>query len=183
MSRTDKTTSGLLRPGLKQSLRPILILVVIGLCTQGWTEEPASADKAEESRATLPTASTFTPPVASLDEGRDPFYPTSTRILAEAKPVDTQQSFEPIKLVLKGISGTKSRPLALINNRTFTVGDEQEVGVAGNRVTVKCLAIEGMKAIVLVQGQVRELELREELRAQIQPGSITVEGVTVDKDL
>ena len=183
MSRTDKPTSALLRPGLKQSLRPILTLVVIGLCTQGWTEEPTSATKAEERHAASSTASTFTRPVASLEEGRDPFYPTSARILAEAKPVDPEQSFEPVELVLKGISGTKRRPLALINNRTFTVGDEQEVGVAGNRVTVKCLAIEGMKAIILVQGQVRELELREELRAQIQPGSITVQGVTVDKDL
>jgi hypothetical protein len=146
------------------AIRPALALGVLGLCLTGWAEEPAAKDKPADTR---PKVSTFTFPT-TLEEGRDPFHPKSTRIIAVAKPPE-QPAPGPAKLVLKGISGSANRPLALINNRTFAEGDEQDVSTAQGRVTVKCLSIDGLTVKILVQGQIKELMLREELRAAVTP--------------
>lgn len=103
--------------------------------------------------------STFTLP-RTLDEGRDPFFPTSTRVIAMTRPQRIQAP-GPAKLELKGISGTPDRPLAIINNRTLAVGEEQDVTTSQGKVTVFCLAIEGTKVTIRAQGQTRQLMLRK----------------------
>ncbi len=103
--------------------------------------------------------STFGSPT-TLNEGRDPFYPNSTRVLAMMRPVE-KKGPGPATLELKGISGTSDQPLAIINNRTLAVGEEQDVNTAEGRVRVLCLAIEGTKVRVKVQGETRELMLRK----------------------
>src|SRR5881296_3730888 len=66
------------------------------------------------------------------DFGRDPFFPTSKR---RGEVVSTNKFVEPVAnfrdLALKGISNTKEKPLAIINNKTFEVGEEGEVRVNG----------------------------------------------------
>lgn len=130
------------------------------------------AEPAKETPADPLTASSFSIP-ASLQQGRDPFFPTSTRPLTIAQTIPEPVA-GPAKIVLKGISGSTDKPLALINNRTFAVGDEQDVTTALGKVKVKCLSIDGMTVTVLVQGQIRELVLRDTLRAQAQPGQTAV---------
>ena len=96
----------------------------------------------------------------SLKDGRDPFYPSSTRVLAMIRPVEVKPS-GPATLELKGISGTPDQPLAIINNRTMAVGESLDINTEQGRVRVMCLGIEGTKVKVRVQGEVRELMLRK----------------------
>src|SRR2546423_15549123 len=70
-----------------------------------------------------PFVSAFTD---SRSFGKDPFFPKSKR--REIQPVlNTNVVLQPGELpqgmVLKGLSGTKDRPLAIINNYTFALGE------------------------------------------------------------
>lgn len=57
------------------------------------------------------------------------------------------------QLTLKSISGSNTNRLALINNRTFAVGDMVRIKLAEKMVTVRCLEIRDESVIVSV-GQV-----------------------------
>ena len=65
-----------------------------------------------------------------------------------------------MQLDLKGISGPVGRRLAIINNQTFAVGEEQEVTVNSGRVRVVCKEIKDDSVVVVANGQERILRLR-----------------------
>lgn len=95
-------------------------------------------------------------------EGRDPFFPKSTRVHGEVAVVKTVQSIKPItELALKGISGTPEQPLAIINNVNFSAGEESDVVTSAGRIRVRCVEINRSTGTVTVQvgGQTRELRL------------------------
>lgn len=119
-------------------------------------ETTTTEDQAGQARQ---HTSTFALP-RTLNEGRDPFYPTSTRVIAMTRPTPTKAP-GPATLELKGISGTPERPLAIINNQTLAVGEEQPVSTPQGRVKVMCLAIEGTKVMIRAQGKTRQLTLRK----------------------
>ena len=56
-------------------------------------------------------------------------------------------------LVLKGISGTKARRFALLNNQTFATGDTAVVKLEDKSVKVRCLEIRERSVVVVVDGQ------------------------------
>jgi len=105
--------------------------------------------------------STFRLP-KKLAEGRNPFFPQSVSHIGVVATSKTNQVVAPIaELTLKGISGTPEQPLAIINNRTFTAGEEGDVPIGTNKVRVRCIEIKMSEGTVLVQvsGQSRELRL------------------------
>jgi hypothetical protein len=132
---------------------------------------PATADKTKA--AANPAAaeleipkSVFIIPTNSA-EGRDPFFPLSTRLNPPPPPPPavTPTNVAPavvqlVQLDLKGISGAVNHRLAIINNQTFAVGEEGEVAVASGRVRVICKEIKDDSVLVLVNGQERTLHLR-----------------------
>ena len=99
--------------------------------------------------------SVFVIPVSKQD-GRDPFYPNSTRI--GTQPV-TVPVVLPANVELKGISGSADRRLALINNQTLAEGETAEVKTSQGRAEVKCKKIEGLTVTVEVDGVPRVLTL------------------------
>lgn len=105
--------------------------------------------------------SAFTIP-KKVRDGRDPFYPKSTRVYGTdqlAKPVVT---VNPVAdLALKGISGTAEEPLAIINNINFAAGEENDVTTRAGRIRIRCVEINRSAGTVLVQvgGERRELRL------------------------
>lgn len=133
----------------------VILLMVQNARSEG---APSSGDDAVEISSAV---STFTTPT-TLREGRDPFHPNSTRVIAMMRPVE-KAAPGPATLELKGISGTPENPLAIINNRTMAVGEEQQVTTPQGRVKVMCLEISGTKVTVKAQGQRRELLLRKGL--------------------
>jgi len=63
-------------------------------------------------------------------------------------------------LVLKSISGTHGRRLALINNQTFAPGDVARVKLEDAEVNVRCLEIRAESVLVAVDGQPGQRELK-----------------------
>src|SRR5689334_19890815 len=85
------------------------------------------APKVDMIPANSPFVSAFN---ANPGFGKDPFFPKSTRLIS--KPViktndPLPQGELPPGMVLKGISGTKEKPLAIINNYTFGAGEQAEI--------------------------------------------------------
>jgi hypothetical protein len=58
----------------------------------------------------------------------------------------------PEALTLKGITWSKTRPMALINNHTFQLNEESEVRLASGNVTVRCLSIQPTAVVIRVGG-------------------------------
>lgn len=63
------------------------------------------------------------------------------------------------KLLLKGITGSASSPLALINNKTFGAGDSYKVQVGAETLKVKCISIAADYAMVQVEGEAEPRKL------------------------
>src|SRR5262245_25183988 len=100
----------------------------------------------------------------NLGYGKDPFFPKSTR-RTQSATVNTNTNFQgelPPGLVLKGLSGTTQKRLAVINNYTFAAGEEAEVR-AGNQIfRVRCVEIKERAVVISVNGTPpRELALRQ----------------------
>jgi hypothetical protein len=88
--------------------------------------------------------------------GRDPFFPKSKRRELPLT-VNIQTNLPPGELpagmVLKGLSGTKDKPLAIINNYTFATGEESEVRVGHQLFRVKVVEIKERSVMLQVNGQ------------------------------
>ena len=98
-------------------------------------------------------------------EAKDPFFPKSMRVFASAiaaKPSGTNRPpvVEPTKLVYNGRSGTPERPLAIINNQTFTTGEEADVRTPNGKLRIRCIQIRQDSVIIEVNGQRQELHLK-----------------------
>ena len=95
-------------------------------------------------------------------EGRDPFFPNSTRPYGVDATVKSVVPVTPVAdLTLKGISGTDEQPLAIINNTTFTNGEENDVTTKAGKMRIRCIEIHKDAGTVLIQvgGERRELRL------------------------
>jgi hypothetical protein len=124
--------------------------------TKQHADKPVASLKAEsvKSEFSLPR---------KITEGRDPFFPNSTRPYASetvAKPVG-ESSLPDFEFSLKGISGSAEQPLAIINNTTFTTGEENEVIIKGKRIRIRCYEINMAAGTVLFEyaGSRRQLKL------------------------
>jgi hypothetical protein len=131
----------------------------------------ACALAAPEKQSAKKTASTNAEPViptsvfmipARKEEGRDPFFPTSTRLFASQQPpVQKGQKPLPVEIPLT-LTGIIPLKLAMVNGRTFEPGEEGEVVANGVRKKIRCLKVTSESAIVelLPEGERRELKLR-----------------------
>ena len=119
-------------------------------------KKTASATNAEP---VIPT-SVFVIPTRK-EEGRDPFFPTSTRLFVSQQPVVPNGKPPPVEFPLT-LTGIIPQKLAMVNGRTFEPGEEGEVVANGVRKKIRCLKINSESAIVelLPEGEHRELKLR-----------------------
>lgn len=63
------------------------------------------------------------------------------------------------KLLLKGITGSANRPMALINNKTFAPGDVYKVQVGTDTIKVTCVSIGADHVMVQVDGEAEPRKL------------------------
>ncbi|MCW5555719.1 MAG: hypothetical protein KIS67_26615 [Verrucomicrobiae bacterium] len=153
-------------------LSPLLLSPALG----AQAKAPANKAKSEPPAATATTDESVTAMSAiprsefkiptSPAEGRDPFYPASTRIYdlnKETKPVTVPKPPAVVDLVLSGVSGSADKALAVINNVNFGVGDSLEVVSGKERVRVVCLEInvQAGTAVIEVNGVRRVLRRAE----------------------
>lgn len=95
---------------------------------------------------------------------KDPFFPKSRR--RENMALSTRSQGElPSGLVLGGLSGSKEKRLALINNKTLAVGEEADIKVDGQTIRLRCLEIRERSVLVTFDGlgEPKELRLRRDL--------------------
>jgi hypothetical protein len=101
-------------------------------------------------------------------QGKDPFFPKSHR--RDPAPTPGGQaaggvgsSTTPVApiLALKGVVGSKTRRLALINNQTMAAGETSSVRVPDGHVRVRCVEIGPDYVWIKVEGeeQPKRLEL------------------------
>ena len=116
---------------------------------------PVFAEQSKNVPAKLaPAHSVFVMP-ASPREGRDPFFPESTRPFEAT--VSASHAVEMTALTVKGFTIMNGHPMVIINNHSFMVGDEGDVLATGGRVHLKCLEIRSDVAIVEVNGLRHEI--------------------------
>lgn len=125
---------------------------MIFLAGYGFADEPKTAP----AKATVVAPrSIFTQPT-SPREGRDPFFPESTRVfdseVAQHAALETATT-----LTVKGFSIVNGRPMVIINNHSFMAGDEGDVLSGANRAHVRCLEITAGTVFVQVNGVHQEL--------------------------
>jgi len=89
-------------------------------------------------------------------EGRDPFFPNSTRPYKVAA-VATPRLEDVSSLVIKGFSGTGDQRLVIINNHTFAAGDEGDVETSSGRFHLSCVEVKSNSVVIEVGGQRHEL--------------------------
>jgi len=101
-------------------------------------------------------------------EGVDPFFPKSDRPYRDFTTPATP-SKQPLSLTadlkLSGISGSTEHRLAIINNKTFEIGEEGDVTSGLDHVRIRCLEIKSDSVIVqfVAGGLRREIHLRRGL--------------------
>ena len=98
-----------------------------------------------------PAKSVFTLPTAPK-EGRDPFYPESTRIYETTMAVAKSAVATVTTLTVKGYSVVNGRPIVILNNHSFMTGDEGDVISANGRAHVRCIEIQPGAVVVEVNG-------------------------------
>jgi hypothetical protein len=116
----------------------------------------AAAPGAPAAAPVAVTRSVFIIPT-NPQEGRDPFFPNSNRPY-ESAPAGKKNSADMSSLVLKGISGPLDHRLAIINNHTFAVGDEQDLVTAQGRIHIHCVEIKTDSVVIESGGENHELK-------------------------
>ena len=77
----------------------------------------------------------------SASDGRDPFFPGSTRVYI-SNPENQIRGPSLTDLTLRSILGTPPRVFAIINNHTFAPGDDEDVTTkSGQRLHIHCTDI------------------------------------------
>jgi hypothetical protein len=101
-------------------------------------------------------------PVAVFDvtiqPTKDPFFPLSTR-----KPVpdatNAAPAFSASSFVLKALDGPANFRLAMINNRTFAVGDSNVLTTPAGKINVRVLQIKEASVVLRIDSQSDPIEI------------------------
>jgi hypothetical protein len=117
----------------------------------------AAAPVAQSAAPEVVSRSTFVIPTNPKD-GRDPFFPNSTRLYEVVVLVVRPHVGDVSSLVLKGISGLSDHRLAIINNRTFGVGDEANLVTPQGPIHIRCVEIQASSVVIESGGQRHELK-------------------------
>jgi hypothetical protein len=140
----------------------ILLGALAGLTAAGAAAPPAAA---------MPTNPPVIPKAVfatDLPAGRDPFYPNTSRFkrVEPQAPKSVERAVSPLdQLVLKGVSISDRRRLALVNNRTLAEGEKGEIKLSSGTLVIVCLEVTETSALVqaVETKEKKQLHLRKEL--------------------
>lgn len=142
------------------------VFVVLGISAQAAVTNAAP----KEAAAKVPTPPPE-PAISVFDQklkgGKDPFFPGSARLVVKEVIPGQKQVAAPVDptkdLSLKGITGSKGRRLALINNQLFETGEQATVRVPTGQIKVRCVEIRDHSVIITVDGgsDTKELRLKD----------------------
>ena len=137
-----------------------LLLLAMLVWTWPLTAAPTTlAAPTAKTNSVVVIRSVFIAPTSPKD-GRDPFFPESLRPFQVATSA-VARTVELSSLIFKGVSGPPEHRLVIINNHTFSNGDEGEVSTASGRIRVRCVEIKANSVIIEAGGQRAELLFSE----------------------
>lgn len=135
---------------------PISLLLTVAAAV-AWATKAQAENKVSAGSGTI--RSNYTQPT-NPKEGRDPFFPESTRAIEV--PLAATHAVEISSLKVPGISGTPGHLLAIINNHTFAVGEEGDVKTTSGPVHVRCLEIRANSVTVEINGQIHRINVESQ---------------------
>jgi hypothetical protein len=146
-----------LRIHISRNIAALLLLAASGHVPTLFGASPKSANSTNAELSSTNTEipqSVFVLP-SNPKEGRDPFFPDSTRLYENAKPVQAvNNSITLGDLVVRSIIVDDNGNLAIINNHTFATGDDGTVITKGGRqINVHCVAIDPKAKTVTVEAE------------------------------
>ena len=95
--------------------------------------------------------------------GRDPFFPNSPRRGKLVQDVVVEPTANFNNIVLKGISGSAEKRLAILNNKTFAAGEDGELRIGGHPTKIKIVEVREKSVVISINGVTRELFLDSKL--------------------
>ena len=90
------------------------------------------------------------------NEGRDPFFPNSTRPYEESATKRPHSVADLTSLEIKGFSEIAGHRYVIINNHTFGAGDEGDVITSEGRIHIRCLSV-GADSVLVESAGARHL--------------------------
>jgi hypothetical protein len=105
-----------------------------------------------------PVKSVFTLP-KKFAEGRDPFFPESTRVFQATLAENPGHTAEITSLVVKGYSRDATGASVIINNRTFSAGDERDVLTPTGRIRIKCVDVLPDTVVIEHNGSLHQIPI------------------------
>jgi|SRR5687768_6654324 len=141
--------------------KTVAVAALVSLCAAAHASDKPSA----QTNAPAVPKSVF---IDNPQSGKDPFFPNSNRRSQTIVRVATTNRAPQVsgvleKLTLKGISGTKGQPLALINSSTVAQGELADIKCGREIFKILCIEIRDRSVLVALHGtsETRELKLRE----------------------
>lgn len=133
-------------------LRKSLIVTLVAVGAPAVLGEPpkAAANPAPRSVFVMPSGPR---------EGRDPFFPESSRPYEDATPAKSTQVPVANLFMVKGMSIENGHAMVIINNHTFAVGDEDDVMTPAGRVHLHLIEIRDGIVEIEANGTRRELSI------------------------
>ena len=133
--------------------RTLLLTILLGLVSQVTAADAPKTNAPAIAPTQLPPIprSIFVIPT-NANEGLDPFFPDSTRVFAVFVQ-QTQKVVDATVLTIKGFSFQGSHRVVIINNHSFSAGDEREVLTSAGRARVRCVEILPGTVLVEINGQ------------------------------
>ncbi len=147
-------------PTILSSNSPRLALSRVGLLILPVMVTMVCAMDAAETNKTAPAVvfpkSVF---VHNDPAGKDPFFPNRQRGVTVVVNTNTPTPVLNAGLLkLTGIAGG-AKPIATINGRTFSAGEEQDVKIPGGTAKIRVVEIKEKSVIVEIEGQPARKEL------------------------
>ncbi|HWF19557.1 MAG TPA: hypothetical protein VG754_09820 [Verrucomicrobiae bacterium] len=149
--------------GLKVVITLLCLAVLPAARATNTTNAPSSGAKTNSAPEETPIPlSVFD---LSVKPTRDPFFPLSNRqpvpALATNAPAISASTF-----TLKGLSGSFSHPLALVNNRTVAPGEDAEVTTPTGKFRIHCVEIKPPSVFLRISSQSDLIEISLRKTAQ-----------------
>ena len=95
-------------------------------------------------------------------EGRDPFFPVSTRLnIVATTTTNVVRVAGFADLAFKGVAGSVGNRLAIINDLIFATGEVNTVITPAGRVQIRVIEIKDDSVSIEIGGERRELRLRQ----------------------
>jgi hypothetical protein len=148
---------------IRSSLKFVCAAAAVAVVRVAIGEPPPPAAQKPAAQIAIPQALFAMP--GGPEDGKDPFYPKSNYPYAHPRiVVQTTTTPQPTvvhhDLKLQGFSGPPEHPLAIINGKTFGLGEEAEVNTPTGRVPIRVLQFKSDAVIVQTPSERRELKLR-----------------------